>query len=119
MPPVMGATAFIMAVFLEVPYINIAIAAVFPSILYYLALFVQIDAYSAKMKMPGLRREELPKISETLKAGWYFVAVFILLIFMLVFLKREVLAPYYATALLIAVNQVVSKERWGWLKLKE
>ncbi|MGH1351013.1 MAG: TRAP transporter permease [Methyloligellaceae bacterium] len=118
MPPIMGATAFIMSVFLETPYITIAVAAIIPSVFYFFALFVQIDAHAAREKMPGLTREELPKISETLREGWHFIAVFVLLIVMLVYLKREAHAPFYATALLILINQVASKERWDLTALK-
>ena len=45
MPPVMGATAFVMATFLEVPYSEIIIAAAFPSILYYFGLFMLAIKY--------------------------------------------------------------------------
>jgi TRAP transporter 4TM/12TM fusion protein len=119
MPPVMGATAFIMAVFLEIPYITIAVAAVIPSVLYFFGLFMQIDAYAARVGLPGLPRTELPRVRETLREGWYFVAVFVVLVIMMVMLKREVLAPFYATALLIAINQIASRQRWGWNELKE
>jgi TRAP transporter 4TM/12TM fusion protein len=114
MPPIMGATAFVMATFLEVPYITIAVAAVIPSALYFLGLFVQIDAYAARFELEGLPREELPSIGRTLKEGWYFIVVFILLIWMLVHLKREAIAPFYATVLLIAVNQAFPHHRWTW-----
>lgn len=119
MPPVMGATAFIMAVFLNVPYIEIAVAAIVPSMLFYLGLFVQIDAYAARQQMPGLSRDELPDLKQTLKDGWYFIFVFVLLIVMLVHLKREVFAPYYATVLLILVNQVAATDKWGWKDLRD
>ncbi len=119
MPPIMGATAFIMAVFLEIPYATIAVAAIIPSILYFFALFVQIDSYAARTKMPGMAREDLPRIGETLREGWHFIAVFVLLIVMLVYLQREVLAPFYATLLLIVINQITSSQRWGWAELKE
>lgn len=114
MPPIMGATAFVMATFLEVPYITIAVAAVIPSALYFLGLFAQIDAYAARFGLEGLPRDELPSISKTLKEGWYFIAVFILLIWMLVYLKREAIAPFYATLLLITVNQAFPHHRWSW-----
>ncbi|MCP3969965.1 MAG: TRAP transporter fused permease subunit, partial [Rhodobacteraceae bacterium] len=118
MPPIMGATAFIMATFLRVPYIDIAIAAAVPSALYFLGLFIQIDAYSARFGLKGLPRIELPSLRQTLKEGWYFIVVFVLLIWMLVVLKREQIAPYYATALLIFINQVFPHNRWGWAELK-
>ena len=119
MPPIMGATAFVMATFLEVPYITIAVAAVIPSALYFLGLFAQIDAYAARYGLEGLPREELPSVSGTLKEGWYFIAVFVLLIWMLVYLKREAIAPFYATVLLIAVNQAFPHHRWTWQQTLE
>jgi len=114
MPPIMGATAFVMAIYLEVPYSEIVIAAVIPSLLYFFGLFVQIDSYAAKEKLKGLPKVEMPSVRETLKAGWYYVFVFFLLIWMLMFLQREALAPYYATMLLIAINQMVKANRWNF-----
>ena len=118
MPPVMGATAFIMATIIEVPYVDIAIAAIIPSALYFFGLFMQIDAYAAHEKLHGLAREDLPKLGPTLREGWYFVFVFVLLIFMLVYLRREALAPYYAAAILILLNQLFPHNRWDWRALK-
>jgi TRAP transporter 4TM/12TM fusion protein len=117
MPPVMGATAFIMATLLEVDYVQIAIAATIPSVLYFFGLFVQIDALAGKQALVGIPRSELPSLRQTLKEGWYFVAVFALLVFMMVYLRRETLAPFYATAVLIAVNQLFPHSRWGWRQL--
>jgi len=114
MPPVMGATAFVMASFLNTPYSTIALAAVVPSLLFYLGLFVQIDAYAAKHELKGLPEEELPSLKQTLKEGWYFIFVFVLLIWMLFYLRREAIAPFYATALLLVINQILPYQRWGW-----
>lgn len=114
MPPVMGATAFIMATFLEISYGEIIIAAAFPSILYYLGLYLQIDTYSARNGLKGLPDNEIPPIMKVLKEGWYFIAVFILLIVMLLYMQREAQAPYYATVLLIAINQFNKEHRWNW-----
>ena len=114
MPPVMGATAFVMASFLNTPYSTIALAAVVPSLLFYLGLFVQIDAYAAKHELKGLPEEELPSLKQTLKEGWYFIFVFVLLIWMLFWLRREAIAPFYATALLLVINQILPYQRWGW-----
>ena len=113
MPPVMGATAFVMATFLEVPYSEIIIAAAFPSILYYFGLFMQIDAYAARNHLKGLPAKELPSIKKVLKEGWYFVFVFVMLILMLLYMQREAQAPYYATATLLIINQIVKIHRWN------
>lgn len=119
MPPIMGATAFIMAINLEVPYRDIVVAAVIPSVLYFFALFMQIDGYAARTKLKGLPKIELPSVRETLKDGWYYVAVFALLIYLLIFMQREAQAPFYATALLLAINQAHPKHRWDWDKFVE
>jgi TRAP transporter 4TM/12TM fusion protein len=114
MPPVMGATAFVMAMFLDVPYGAVALAAVIPSVLYFLGLFIQIDAYAARNKIEGLPEAELPSVKQTLKEGWYFIFVFALLVWMLLVMQREAVAPFYATALLLVLNQFSKKHRWGW-----
>lgn len=120
MPPVMGATAFVMASFMNVPYGTVALAAIIPSALYFFGLFVQIDAMAGKEDIKGMPVEELPSLRQTLKEGWYYIFVFALLIYMLLVMRREALAPYYATPLLILLNQALSKKhRWGRKELGE
>ncbi|RCV87531.1 TRAP transporter permease [Billgrantia montanilacus] len=119
MPPVMGATAFVMAMFLDVPYAAVALAAVIPSILYFLGLFIQIDAYAARHEIKGLPAAELPSLLQTLKEGWYFIFVFALLVWMLLVMQREAVAPFYATALLLVLNQFSPHNRWGLRELGE
>ncbi|HEU4644799.1 MAG TPA: TRAP transporter fused permease subunit, partial [Burkholderiales bacterium] len=118
MPPVMGATAFVMAAFLGVPYVVIAVAALVPSLLFYFALFVQIDGYAAKNGLKGLPRAELPSILRTFAEGWHYLFVFALLVWMLLVLQRESLAPFYATALLLVINQVWPRYRLDWRRLR-
>jgi TRAP transporter 4TM/12TM fusion protein len=117
MPPVMGATAFVMASFLGVPYAQIALAALVPSLLFYFGLFVQIDGYAARRGLKGLPRAELPSIRETIAAGWQYVFVLALLVWMLLVLQQEAIAPFYATALLLVINQFSSSHRLNWKKL--
>jgi TRAP transporter 4TM/12TM fusion protein len=119
MPPVMGATAFVMATFLEIPYSDIIVAAAFPSILYYVGLYLQIDAYSARHGLQGLEESELPALGKVLKEGWYFVFVFVLLIVMLLYMQREAQAPYYATVLLLIINQFNKEHRWNIARVVE
>jgi TRAP transporter 4TM/12TM fusion protein len=112
-PPVMGATAFVIAQFLNVSYAEVALAAVIPATLYYIGLFMQVDAYAARHGLEGIPRSELPRLVDTIKDGWYYVFVIALLIVMLLYFKRESHAPFYATALLLVLNQLFSKDtRW-------
>ncbi|MDP6351187.1 MAG: TRAP transporter fused permease subunit [Alphaproteobacteria bacterium] len=119
MPPIMGATAFVMADFLDIRYVDVALAAVIPSLLYYFGLFMQIDAYAAGRGLVGLPRAELRSAWSVLKGGWYYVAVFALLIWMLVVLKREAHAPFYATLLLLIINQFDPRHRMNWSGFKQ
>lgn len=119
MPPVMGTTAFVMATFLGIPYSDIVVAAIIPSLLFYLGLFLQIDAYSARHGLKGLEEADVPKLGQVMRDGWYFIFVFVLLIVMLVHFQRESQAPYVATALLLIINQFSKKHRWNWARLKQ
>ena len=112
-PPVMGATAFIMAEFLDVPYAEVALAAAVPALLYFFALFMQIDCNAGRNRMVGLPRQELPRLGSVFREGWYFVFVIVLLVVLLLVMKRENWAPWLATALLLVLNQAFSKQRWG------
>lgn len=117
MPPVMGSTAFVMASFLGMNYAQIALAATVPALLFYIALAVQIDSYSARLGLKGLTSDELPRLGAVLKEGWFYIPVFVLLIILLVFLQDEGMAPFYATALLIAINQFLPAHRMSWRQL--
>jgi TRAP transporter 4TM/12TM fusion protein len=83
MPPVMGATAFLMAEFLQVPYTKVVIAAVFPSLLYYLALFIQADLQAARLGITRVNPSFVPRIRPVIRAGWFFALPFGALFFTL------------------------------------
>jgi TRAP transporter 4TM/12TM fusion protein len=117
MPPIMGATAFVMAAFLGMPYGQIALAAIIPSLLFYFALFMQIDGYAARHQLKGLPKSELPSIKQTFREGWQYIIVFIVLIYLLLVQQVESLAPFYSTALLLIINQFSPKYRLNWEKL--
>jgi TRAP transporter 4TM/12TM fusion protein len=84
MPPVMGAAAFLMAEVLQVPYIEVMIAAIIPAFLYYLALFFQVDVEAAKRGIRGEPAERLPQLLAVLRSGWYFPIPFVALVYTLV-----------------------------------
>ena len=62
MPPVMGAAAFIMAEFLQVPYGSVCIAAAIPAVLYYACLFFHVDLEAAKHKIGAAKIAEAPSV---------------------------------------------------------
>ena len=82
-PPIMGASAFIMADLLGVPYFEIAKAALLPAVLYFVSLFVTADLEAARHGLKGMRREDLPSVRKTLRDGWHFIVPVGVLIYFL------------------------------------
>jgi TRAP transporter 4TM/12TM fusion protein len=72
-PPIMGASAFIMADLLGVPYFEVAKAALVPAILYFVSLYVTADLEAARKGLKGTPRAELPSFLATLRKGWHFL----------------------------------------------
>jgi TRAP transporter 4TM/12TM fusion protein len=80
MPPVMGAAAFVMAEFLSVPYAQVALWAVVPAVLYYLAVFVAVHLEAKRYRLAGVPKAELPRFGAVMAArGHLFVPVFVVL----------------------------------------
>src|SRR5688572_11689759 len=105
MPPVMGAAAFLMAEVLQVPYVEVMIAAIIPAFLYYLALFFQVDVEAAKRGIRGEPAERLPQLMGVLRSGWYFPIPFAALVYTLVAWNWPAeYSALAATALLIVLS---------------
>ncbi|MBI4590172.1 MAG: TRAP transporter fused permease subunit [Candidatus Rokubacteria bacterium] len=83
MPPVMGVAAFLIAEYLAIPYGEVALAAVIPALLYYLALFVQVDLEAARGHLAGLPRDRLPRFGSVMGQGWSFLVPLVLLVYAL------------------------------------
>ena len=101
MPPIMGAAAFVMARYLNVPYTDVALAALIPSLLYFYGLFVQIDAYAARHGLLGIRERRFAGLARTVFQGWHFLAVFGVLVGCLLGANLHREAPYIASAALL------------------
>jgi TRAP transporter 4TM/12TM fusion protein len=83
MPPIMGAAAFIMAEFLNMPYLDIAKAAAIPACLYFFGVFMEVHFEAKRCNLRGLSRDELPKFMDVLKErGHLFVPLFAIIIFL-------------------------------------
>jgi len=83
MPPIMGASAFLIMEILSVSYTKVILAALLPSLLYYFALFVAVDLEAKKLGLLGLPGEQLPDPLATLKQCWLILAAPIMLVYFL------------------------------------
>ncbi|ADZ69482.1 TRAP transporter permease [Polymorphum gilvum] len=109
MPPVMGASAFLMAEFLAVPYSAVVMAALVPAILYYVALFIQADLEAARLGIRPVPKAQLPAGGAVL-TGLHFILSFAVLILALFVLRWQ---PERA-ALLAGVSLVVTSLAIGY-----
>ncbi len=102
MPPIMGAAAFLMAEILQIPYSTVVFAAVLPSLLYYFAVFVQIDLVAARDKIAFVDID-IVSTSTVMRAGWHFLLPIAVLVYALFVLlaEPEVSALYACAAILV------------------
>src|SRR6185312_5453509 len=110
MPPVMGAAAFIMAEFLQVPYGAVCVAAAIPALLYYACLFFHVDLEAAKHKIGAAKIADAPTVAEVMKSGWHFLVPIVFLVFALMYPDVTMLTPEKAaivsTAILIVLAMI-------------
>ena len=84
MPPVMGIVAFLMIDILQISYSEVILAALLPAIMYYIALFVQVDLEAAKQKLRPVELSDAPDLRNIVGRGWIFVVPIFLLVWTLV-----------------------------------
>ena len=82
-PPIMGAAAFLMAEFLQMPYQDIVLAAIIPALLFYVALFVHTDLEAARTGVTALEPDQIPAARKVLAGGWFLIVPFAVLIVVL------------------------------------
>ena len=104
MPPIMGAAAFLMADYVQIPYANIALKAILPAVLYFTGVFITVHLEAKKMGLRGLSKEELPQLKPLLKKI-YLLAPLVLLVYLVSTSTRSIA---YAAAIAIVVAVLVS-----------
>jgi TRAP transporter 4TM/12TM fusion protein len=119
MPPVMGAGAFIIAEMLGIPYIQVAIAAAIPAILYYFSLMYMVHLEAIRLGLRGLSKEERPNLWNTLKGRGYLLIPAILLIYWLIVGYSPMKAGFWSIGA-VFVFSFLRRATWmGPMKLVE
>jgi TRAP transporter 4TM/12TM fusion protein len=118
MPPVMGAAAFLIAEYLQIPYAQVALAAFVPAVLYYVTLFIQVDLLAARNSIHGLPPSELPSLLPVLKRSVSFVGPLMVLIVWMFFLnRRPEEAGLLAAATALVIGIFTPGVRLGWQEI--
>ena len=107
LPPIMGASAFIMAETTGVKYSTIALAALLPALLYYISVIAQVHFRAGKRNLKGLSKDQLPQLKLVMKErGHMFIPIIALVAFLI-----ESVPVGYAASYTILITIVVS-----WLR---
>lgn len=104
-PPVLGAGAFLMAEITGIPYSEIALAAVIPALLFYIACWIHVDLHAIRLRLKGVPRSELPPLKRMLTRLYLFSPIVVL-----VWALLEGYSPFRAGGLGIVTALVA-----GWL----
>ena len=101
MPPIMGAAAFLMAEYMNLPYAKVAVKAILPAVLYFAGIFISVHLEAKKLGLKGMDRKELPKWSFLAK-NCYLILPLVLLVW-LVASGAKTMAYSAALSILAAV----------------
>jgi TRAP transporter 4TM/12TM fusion protein len=114
MPPIMGASAFLIMEILQISYLKVILAALIPAVLYYVALFVAVDLEAKKMGLVGLASDVLPNAKDILKKSWLILLAPLLLVtFLAVFQWSPMKAAFWAIVAIFAASCFNSETRMG------
>ncbi|HEK1692676.1 TPA: TRAP transporter permease [Pseudomonas putida] len=119
MPPVMGAVAFIMAETINVPYAEVAKAALIPALLYFGSVYWMVHLEARRSQLHGLPREQCPSAWDAVRQRWFLLIPLIVLVGLL-FSGRT---PLYSgmvglalTAIVILGSAIILRARQTWLR---
>jgi TRAP transporter 4TM/12TM fusion protein len=119
-PPVLGAAAFLMIEFLNVPYQTIIAAAVVPAFMHFFGVFMQVHFEAKRYGLRGLTAEEMPKLKESLRQRWPTLIPLFLLITILVNGRTPYLAAFTgisSCAIVGLTTQVSGNRPKNWVML--
>ena len=114
-PPIMGAAAFIMAEFLEVPYTTIVVAALFPALMHYVGVFAIVHFTARRLNLRGLAADALPKAAAVWRDGWANIIPLIALLYVLFSGYTPYMAAFCGISLCVIVGASRLRDPLSWV----
>ncbi|WP_192036284.1 TRAP transporter permease [Halomonas sp. YLGW01] len=103
MPPLMGAGAFLIAEYTQMPYLEVVKVSVLPAILYFATVYLFVHIIALKQGMQGMPRAELPQMREVMREGWHFLLPLGVLVWLLVMNMSPMRVGYFAVITMLVV----------------
>lgn len=116
-PPLLGTAVFLIAQFTQTEIATIVVASIVPAVLYFLALFIQVDLESAKNNIQPIDETLLPKFRHSLKEGWHLLVPIGLIVVMLLFGYSPQLSAALSIILVVFLSYVKKESRLDLKKL--
>lgn len=110
-PPIMGAAAFLMIEFLNLPYTTIILAAIVPAFMHFFGVLMQVHFEAKRTGLRGMTKEEMPDLKEALKRDWPTIIPLVVLIAVLLSGYTPYLAAFWGITLCIAVGLLNPRKR--------
>ncbi|ERT89942.1 hypothetical protein P038_02220 [Brucella abortus 99-9971-135] len=110
-PPIMGAAAFLMIEFLNLPYTTIILAAIVPAFMHFFGVLMQVHFEAKRTGLRGMTKEEMPDLKEALKRDWPTIIPLVVLIAVLLSGYTPYLAAFWGITLCIAVDLLNPRKR--------
>src|SRR5690606_9708487 len=117
MPPIMGATAFLIAEIVGIPYFELVKAAFIPALLYFAAVLMTVDLYARRNGIQGIPLEDLPKLSNLVKQLYLLIPLVFLVILLGVFNSTIMRAGIWTIVVTLIVVMFNKKTRLNKEKL--
>jgi TRAP transporter 4TM/12TM fusion protein len=119
LPPIMGAGAFILAMITETPYSDVAIMAAIPALLYYFSLTSMVYFQAKKARIGGIRQEDLPKVGDVIRKGWYYASAIVAAVYLIVAGYSPPIVAFWLTIFVILCSFLRKETRLNFRKLFE
>lgn len=117
MPPIMGATAFIIAAYTGIPYATIAVACFIPAIIYFFSVGFMVHFRAMKNGLLGLPKSECPVFLEVMKKQGYLIIPVLSLVYFLFIGRTPMLAGAYSLLILLLVVNIREDSRLNLKKI--
>jgi len=119
MPPIMGASAFLIAAFTETPYLEIVKIAAIPSILYFFGVGMMVHFIACREGLKGLPKDELPDLKTALFKHGYMLLPIVLILAILIAGYSAQIGAAAAVVFTIALSWFRKETRMGPQKIAE
>ena len=113
MPPIMGAGAFIMSEFLNIPYLTIAASAIIPAFIYYTAIFTNVHIRARKENLLGLPKDQLPSVRDVMRRDGHLIVPVLVVIATLLMKYTPLRSGFIGVVAVIVISMIKPHTRMG------